>query len=76
MHQSCAGLCLLGGIPALFVTRDAVGHGSTYRLLADESGAAMPEAASAHAGQFLTLTGTVTRLAGIDVFAVPRAALD
>ena len=34
VHESCAGLCLLGGIPALFVTRDAAGK-PTYRLLAD-----------------------------------------
>ena len=75
VHSACAGLCLLGNIPALFVTRDAAGH-LTYRLLADETGAAMSEAASDHAGQFLTLTGRITHLDGIDLFAVPRASLD
>ncbi len=75
VHEACASLCLIGGIPALFVTQDAAGH-LAYRLLADENGAAMTDAAAAHAGQYLTLTGTVTRLPGIDLFAVPRAALD
>jgi hypothetical protein len=75
VHESCAGLCLLGDIPALFVTRDAKGN-LTYRLLADEKGQAMVEQASSHAGQFLTLSGTITRLDGIELFSVPRASLD
>ena len=75
VHAGCAGLCLLGDIPALFVTRDAAGR-LTYRLLSDEAGGAMSEAAAAHAGEFLTLTGTVRRYDGIEVFAVPRRELD
>jgi hypothetical protein len=75
VHQSCAALCLLGDIPALFVTRE--GDGSlTYRLLADADGNPMPQAAGAHAGQPITLTGSVTRLPGIELFSVPRASLD
>lgn len=75
VHQSCAALCLLGDIPALFVTRDPAGR-LTYRLLADESGNAMPQLAGARAGQPLTLSGTITRLDGIEVFSVPHAGLD
>lgn len=74
VHQACAGLCLLGGIPPLFVTLDAAGH-RTYRLLADAEGGPLPEVA-AHAGQPLTLTGALTRLDGIEVFAVAPGALD
>jgi hypothetical protein len=74
VHQSCAALCLLGDIPALFVTRE--GGRLQYRLLADAAGAGMPALASTHAGQPLTLTGEVTRLPGIEIFAVPRASLD
>ena len=75
VHESCAGLCLLGGIPALFVTRDAAGK-VTYRVLADADGGAMADAAAANAGMFLTLTGKLRRLDGIDIFSVPRAALE
>jgi len=73
-HQSCAGLCLMGDIPALFVTQEA-GH-LVYRLLEDENGNAMADRASAHAGQPLTLTGEVMRYDGIELFSVPRASLD
>ncbi|HXQ52930.1 MAG TPA: hypothetical protein VN802_17705 [Stellaceae bacterium] len=75
VHKSCAGPCLLGDIQALFVTREASGA-VFYRLLADERGAAMASLASSHAGERLTLTGTVTRLPGIELFAVPRASLE
>jgi hypothetical protein len=74
VHKSCAGLCLLGDIPALFVTRERSGA-LTYRLLADETGAAMADLASSYAGERLTLSGTVTRLDGIELFSVPRASL-
>lgn len=75
VHEFCAGLCLLGGIPALFVTRNAAGK-ATFRLLADADGGAMVDAASSHAGMFLTLTGKLRRLDGIEIFSVPRAQLD
>ncbi|HUB96013.1 MAG TPA: hypothetical protein VL993_08855 [Stellaceae bacterium] len=75
VHQECAALCLLGDIPSLFITRDAAGH-ITYRLLADETGGPMPAEAADHAGQFITLTGTITHRDGIDIFSVPRTSLD
>jgi hypothetical protein len=74
VHEACAGLCLLGGIPPLFITRDGQGKVG-YHLLADEGGGALPQAA-AHAGEFLTLSGTLTRLEGIEIFAVSPTALE
>lgn len=75
VHAGCASLCLLGDIPPLFVTRGANGR-LTYRLLSDESGGPASEAAADHAGEFLTLTGNIRRFEGIEIFAVPRRALD
>lgn len=75
VHMGCASLCLLGGIPPLFVTRDAAGK-PTYRLLADATGDPLAEAALSRAGEFLTLTGALRRLDGIEVFAVPASALE
>jgi len=75
VHEPCAALCLLGGIPPLFASRGGDGR-LTYRLLADDQGGPMPEQAAAHAGQPLTLTGNLIRLEGIDLFAVKRAALE
>jgi hypothetical protein len=75
VHKSCASLCILGGIPPLFITRDAAGRPS-YRLLADAEGGPINTEAAARAGEFITLTGTVSHLDGIDIFAVPQAALE
>jgi hypothetical protein len=75
VHEPCAALCLLGGIPPLFVSRDDAGR-LTYRLLADEDGGPMAQQAADHAGAPITLTGNLTRLDGIELFAVKRGALD
>ena len=74
VHKDCASLCLLGGIPPLFVTRDTAGK-THYRLLADAQGGPIAEAAAARAGEFITLSGTLLELGGIELFAVDPAAL-
>lgn len=74
VHKECANLCLLGGIPPLFVTRDAAGK-ITYRLLADRDGGPIAEPAASRAGEFITLTGTLRRVGAIEVFAVPTSEL-
>jgi len=74
VHKACASLCLLGGIPPLFITRDAQGH-ITYRILADEDGGPISDLAADRASEVLTLTGKLSRLGAIEVFAVPQAAL-
>jgi hypothetical protein len=75
VHAGCASLCLLGDVPPLFVTRDAAGK-LTYRLLADQDGGPNPEGAANRAGASLTLTGTLSRIGPLEIFAVPRASLD
>jgi hypothetical protein len=74
VHKDCASLCLLGGIPPLFVTRDAQGK-VTYRLLADQDGGPIAEAAASRAGEFITVTGMLRRVGAIEVFAVHTASL-
>jgi hypothetical protein len=41
-HKECATLCIAGGIPPMFTTRDAAGRRSYY-LLADPAGRALDE---------------------------------
>ncbi|HUK07159.1 MAG TPA: hypothetical protein VLX09_04750 [Stellaceae bacterium] len=75
VHKDCASLCILGGIPPLFVTRDGAGK-VTYRLLADQDGGPIAEAAASRAGEFITLTGDLRRVGAIEVFRVRTAALE
>ena len=75
VHKECASLCILGGIPPLFVTRDAEGK-VTYRLLADRDGGPIAEAAAARAGEFITVSGSLRRVGAIEVFQVDAATLE
>jgi hypothetical protein len=75
VHKECASLCILGGIPPLFVTRDEAGR-VTYRLLADQDGGPIAAAAASRAGEFITLTGDLRRVGAIEVFQIPAATLE
>jgi hypothetical protein len=56
-HKGCAVLCLRGGVPPMFVTRDSAGH-TTYYLLTGPDGGPMPPS-------FLELVGEPVRLEGL-----------
>lgn len=59
-HKTCATLCIKGGIPPMFLVRDAQGKTAAY-LLTDAQGNAMPEAYHAYIADPVELTGRVLR---------------
>ena len=59
-HKACANLCLIGGIPPVFVSSQPV-EGSQYLLLADANGKALPEKVYQFVGQFVELAGDLER---------------
>jgi len=66
-HEGCGSFCLLGGIPALFVTRSGDGNLVWY-LMAAPDGGPVGEGARALVGRPVRLTGTVSRSAGLALF--------
>ena len=57
-HRACANLCLLGGVPPVFVTRDPQGVlGQNFLLLAGVDGGALP-------ARYLDLTALLISLEG------------
>lgn len=52
-HKGCGSICLLGGIPALFLPA----NGSGWYVLADAKGKAMPEDIRTRIGEQITLKG-------------------
>jgi hypothetical protein len=70
-HRGCGSLCLLGGIPALFITAAPDGAVRWY-LLADADGNALDEAIRLHVGERLTLAGRVLEAADLHEFRVDR----
>ena len=68
-HESCGSFCLLGGIPALFLTRAADGSQHWY-LMSSPDGGPVGDEARALVGQSVRLTGTIHRSDGLAIFAV------
>jgi hypothetical protein len=66
-HKACASLCVLGGVPPVFVATAPVG-GSVFMLLAGAGDAPMPETLRDVIGVRVTLDGDVERIGDLVVF--------
>lgn len=73
-HKLCANLCLIGGIPPMFVVYRADGPPELL-LLADAGGGPVTEALLDDTARHVELTGTVERRADLLVFRVDPATL-
>ena len=71
-HKTCATLCITGGIPPMFVVKDAQGHSAAY-LLTDPHGRPIPESVYPYIADPVELTGRVYRNGDLLVL---RADLD
>ena len=60
-HRSCATRCISGGIPPMFVVRDAAGK-TSYFLLQNTNGAAVNKDVLSMIAEPLTITGEVFQL--------------
>jgi len=62
VHAGCASLCLLGGIPPLFVARDERGEVSSLMLLTQADGSAVPpDSIIPFVGEPVRVSGTVEK---------------
>lgn len=69
VHKACAGLCLMGGIPPVFVVYH--GDGSTDLLLmTDREGGPVPGAVLDSVGLYVSASGEVERQGGLLLFRV------
>ena len=73
-HRACASLCLIGGIPPVFVSTRPVA-GSDILLLGGPDGGPMPPALLDHVGLRVTLEGRVERRGSLTVFLADPASL-
>ncbi len=75
-HRACANLCLIGGIPPVFVaTRPVPGTGGEILLLGGPEGGTMPPALLDHVGLRVTLEGRVERRGALAVFLADPASV-
>ncbi len=73
-HRACANLCLIGGIPPVFVSSAPVA-GAEFFLLADASGGPLDEAYLDHVALFVSLDGEVERRGEMMIFMVDLDSL-
>lgn len=59
-HKACANLCLIGGIPPVFVSTQPV-EGSEFLLIGGPDGGELPGAAYDRVGQFISVEGKLER---------------
>jgi hypothetical protein len=66
-HKACASLCVLGGVPPVFVATAPV-DGSVFMLIAGEGDAPMPDALRDLIGVRVMLDGDAERVGDLVVF--------
>ena len=59
-HKACANLCIVGGVPPVFVSSKPV-EGSEFFLVAGPDGGEMPEVLYSHVGAFVEIEGEIER---------------
>jgi hypothetical protein len=71
-HKGCAALCLSGGVPPMFVTRDSAGR-EAYYLLTNPEGDPLGQAAVDYVGDPVELTAALEQPGDIRVLKVAAA---
>lgn len=74
-HKACANLCLVGGVPPVFVSTQPV-EGSDFLMITGPGGAPMPEAAYDFVAQFISVEGDISRHGDLLVFALDPATME
>ena len=73
-HKACANLCLLGGIPPVFVSTKAI-EGSEFLLVAGKNGGPMPPSVYDSIGQFIQVEGELERHGDMLVFRLDEETI-
>jgi hypothetical protein len=73
-HKACAALCLSGGVPPMFVTRNPTGS-AAYYLLADPDGGPVSQAVIDHVGDPIEVTGRLETYDDLRVLKVAAAGI-
>ena len=73
-HKACANLCLIGGVPPVFVASGQV-DGSEFFLLANKDGEPLPDKYLDYVAVYVQLDGDVERRGRMLVFKVDLDSL-
>jgi hypothetical protein len=68
-HKACANLCLIGGVPPVFVSSGKV-DGTEFFLVADENGNPIPESFYDYTAIFIEAEGEIEQLGTLKIFKI------
>ena len=74
-HKACANLCLVGGIPPVFVSSQPV-EGEEFLLVTGPDGTLMPEEVYDRIGQYISVEGQITRHGTLLVLAIDPETME
>lgn len=74
-HKACANLCLIGGIPPVFVSTQPV-DGSEFLLIGGPDGGELPTPVYDRVGQYISIEGGIERRGDLLVFNVDPGTLE
>ena len=74
-HRACANVCLIGGIPPVFVSTAPVA-GRNFLLLGDLAGNPLPASLMRNVAQLIRIDGAVERRGDLLVFKIDPATLE
>ncbi len=74
-HKACANLCLIGGVPPVFVSTQPV-EGEEFLMITGPDGTYLPQEAYDFVAQFVTLEGEITRHGDLLVLALDPASIE
>ena len=74
-HKACANLCIIGGVPPVFVSSQPV-EGSQFLLIAGPDGGPLPDAAYDRVGQYIAVEGDIERRGDLLVFSIDPASME
>ena len=73
-HKACANLCLLGGIPPVFVSTRPI-ENSEYFLVASSDGGELPLTAYDYVGNFIEMEGELERRGDLLIFKLDEQSV-
>lgn len=68
-HKACANLCLIGGVPPVFVSSSPV-EGSEFLMMSNEDGEAVTEDILQHTATYVEIEGDIERRGNLLVFKI------
>ncbi|MEM6578658.1 MAG: hypothetical protein AAF678_09205 [Pseudomonadota bacterium] len=74
-HKACANLCLIGGVPPVFVSTQPV-EGSAFLMISGPGREAIPEAVYDFMAQYISVEGRVSRHGDLLVFAMEPETIE